>query len=168
MLGGCRSAADRAGHHAADAAGAARFSCGCASAGDLAPGTATAGRAAVEVTARTDRSRRGALLHILHLRSGGFGDVYRPATNHCATCRTGRQFREGHPYRHKLCSLCLWGSHAGPCACYSTPVTIETQTIGKAAMQLTVFSARVFQIVADSPHIRGHLSRIETECHRFA
>jgi len=58
----------------------------------------------------------------------------------------------------------LRGNHAGPHACHSTPVPIETQTIGKAATLLTVFLVCAFQKNTSCRGFAPYLSRFETDC----
>lgn len=50
------------------------------------------------------------MLDVLHLLGRGFGNVDRPPANHGTASGNNRKFRNGHPNRHKLCSLCPVGA----------------------------------------------------------
>lgn len=45
------------------------------------------------------------MLDVLHPLGRSFGDMHRTTANNRTTGGENREFRNGHPNRHKLCSL---------------------------------------------------------------
>jgi len=63
-----------------------------------------AARCAAVMIAASANSDLG-MLHISGLGRGCLGHMDRTTADKRAACRKGRQFRKGHPNRHKRCSL---------------------------------------------------------------
>jgi hypothetical protein len=81
------------------------------------------------------------MLDVLRLLGGLFRNMNSATTKHRSARRKGRQFREGHPNRHKLCSLfvSLRCIPEGIVPCHRASMPRETQRVVKATILLTVF-----------------------------
>lgn len=143
-----RSAGHAAGYHAADPLHLARRGCF---------------RPADNLPAHL-RSSALRMLDVLDLGSRSLGDMHCSAANNRAAHRDGRQFRKGHPNRHKLCSLCLEGLCSRPFTLgRRTPVGTKAQREAKATMPLTLIHWSRGGFFASSTGDEGELSRSGTD-----
>lgn len=65
------------------------------------------------------------MLHILHALGGRFGNVHRTAAKNRTTGGKYREFRNGHPNRHKLCSLCPQAPESTATPAADTPLWLQ-------------------------------------------
>lgn len=110
------------------------------------------------------------LLDVLRLGCGRFSHVDGAATGNRTACGEQRDFRKGHPNRHKLCSLLHFSRATNPAAPrrMHAPIESKGQRKVKATIALTVFWPSRCGKCADRACEAASLSHYGTKAARSA